>query len=42
MHIRVDDKGFTRAESGAPNAQVCMRSDSDAFFHLLISRLSTP
>jgi purine nucleosidase len=40
MHIRVDDKGFTRAESGAPNAQVCMRSDSDAFFHLLISRLS--
>lgn len=42
MHIRVDDKGFTRAEPGAPNAQVCMHSDSDAFFHLLIGRLVAP
>jgi purine nucleosidase len=39
MHIRVDDKGFTRREVGAPNAQVCMRSDADAFFHLQIGRL---
>jgi inosine-uridine nucleoside N-ribohydrolase len=39
MHIRVDDKGFTRAEVGAPNAQVCMRSDADAFFRLQIRRL---
>lgn len=42
MHIRVDDKGFTRAEPGAPNAQVCMRSDSDAFFRLQIGRLAAP
>ncbi|MHB8500678.1 MAG: nucleoside hydrolase [Candidatus Acidiferrales bacterium] len=42
MHVRVDEKGFTRAEPGAPNAQVCMRSDSDAFFHLLIGRLAAP
>jgi purine nucleosidase len=42
MHIRVDDKGFTRAEPGVPNAQVCMRSDSDAFFRLQIGRLATP
>ena len=42
MHIRVDVKGFTRSEPGAPNAQVCMHSDSDAFFHLLISRLVAP
>ena len=42
MHIRVDDKGFTRQEPGAPNAQVCMHSDPDAFFHLLIGRLSAP
>jgi purine nucleosidase len=42
MHIRVDDKGFTRPEPGAPNAQVCMHSDSDAFFHLLIGRLVAP
>lgn len=42
MHIVVDDKGFTRRESGAPNAQVCMHSDSDAFFNLLLTRLAHP
>ena len=42
MHIVVDDKGFTRQEPGAPNAQVCLHSDSAAFFHLLITRLSAP
>lgn len=40
MHILVDDKGFTRSEPGPPNAQVCLRSDSAAFFHLLITRLA--
>jgi inosine-uridine nucleoside N-ribohydrolase len=39
MHIRVDDKGFTRREPGPPNAQVCMRSDADAFFRLQVGRL---
>ncbi|HEX3987402.1 MAG TPA: nucleoside hydrolase [Acidobacteriaceae bacterium] len=33
MHIDVDDKGFTRVTPGVPNAQVCLHSDSDAFFH---------
>jgi purine nucleosidase len=42
MHIRVDDKGFTRKESGAPNAQVCMHSEADAFFRLQIGRLVAP
>lgn len=42
MHIVVDDKGFTRQEPGAPNAKVCMRSDPNSFFHLLITRLATP
>ena len=42
MHIRVDDKGFTRKESGVPNAQVCMHSDADAFFRLQIGRLVSP
>jgi purine nucleosidase len=42
MHIRVDDKGFTRKESGTPNAQVCMHSDADAFFRLQIGRLVAP
>jgi purine nucleosidase len=39
MHIRVDDKGFTRAEPGAANAQVCLHSDADAFFRFYMKRL---
>jgi purine nucleosidase len=42
MHIRVDEKGFTRREPGPPNAQVCMHSDADAFFRLQIGRLAAP
>ncbi|MGB2624202.1 MAG: nucleoside hydrolase [Candidatus Acidiferrum sp.] len=42
MHIVVDNKGFTRREPGPPNAQVCLHSDSEAFFHLLIPRLAAP
>jgi inosine-uridine nucleoside N-ribohydrolase len=42
MHIRVDEKAFTRAEPGAPNAQVCLDSDSDAFFRFYISRMIAP
>jgi purine nucleosidase len=40
MHIRVDNQGFTRAEPGAPNAQVCLHSDEAAFFHLLLGRFA--
>jgi purine nucleosidase len=39
VHIRVDDKGLTRVESGTPNAQVCLHSDADAFFRFYMSRL---
>ena len=39
MHIIVDEKGFTRAEAGTPNAQVCMNSNPDAFFHFYIPRV---
>jgi inosine-uridine nucleoside N-ribohydrolase len=39
MHIVVDEKGFTRAQAGAPNAQVCMDSNADAFFHFYIPRV---
>src|SRR5712664_2673326 len=42
MHIRVDDKGFTRTESGPPNAQVCLDSSPDAFFRFLLPRLAYP
>jgi purine nucleosidase len=36
MHIEIDDKGFTRPVGGVPNAQVCLDSDSDRFFHFYI------
>jgi inosine-uridine nucleoside N-ribohydrolase len=39
MHIVVDEKGFTREEPGTPNAQVCMDSNPDAFFHFYIPRV---
>ncbi len=68
MHIRVDDKGFTRPDSSPPNAnapnppnasnsphaldppsapapfnaQVCLDSNSDAFFRFLLPRLAAP
>jgi inosine-uridine nucleoside N-ribohydrolase len=42
MRIRVDDKGFTRPEPGPPNAQVCLESNSDAFFRLYMSRVAVP
>jgi purine nucleosidase len=40
LHIIVDDKGFTRAGPGAPNAQVCTDSDPEAFFRFYIRRVS--
>jgi purine nucleosidase len=40
LHIRVDENGFTRAENGAPNAQVCLDSDSEAFFRFFIPRVA--
>jgi purine nucleosidase len=48
MHIRIDDKGFTRPDPGPPsapnppNAQVCLDSNPDAFFRFLLPRLATP
>jgi inosine-uridine nucleoside N-ribohydrolase len=40
MHIDVDDKGLTTQGQGAPNAQVCLRSDETSFLQLLLSRLT--
>src|SRR5258705_500574 len=42
MHIRVDEKGFTRPDAGAPNAQVCLDSNPDAFFRFYLYRLAAP
>jgi purine nucleosidase len=36
MAIQIDDKGFTRTDNGGPNADVCLQSDSDQFFHFYI------
>jgi purine nucleosidase len=36
MRIIVDRKGYTRVAAGAPNVAVCLRSDSDRFFHFYI------
>ncbi len=37
MHIEVDGKGYTRAESGPANAEVCLHSDPEAFFRFYLS-----
>jgi inosine-uridine nucleoside N-ribohydrolase len=39
MRIQVDDAGFTRVESGVPNANVCLHSDADQFFHFYIPQV---
>ncbi len=40
LHIRVDEKGFTRPEPGAPNAQVCLESNPDQFFGFFLPRIA--
>jgi inosine-uridine nucleoside N-ribohydrolase len=42
MRLRVDDQGYTRVETGAPNAQVCLRSSSDQFLEFFIPRIVAP
>ena len=39
MHIVVDDTGITRATDGAPNAQVCLKSDPEAFIRFYLNRV---
>lgn len=39
MHIIVDDKGYTRAEPGPANAQVCLESTLDRFFDFYLHRV---
>jgi inosine-uridine nucleoside N-ribohydrolase len=41
MRLEVDDKGFTRPVEGAPNAQVCFKSDEMGFLDLLLGRITT-
>jgi inosine-uridine nucleoside N-ribohydrolase len=40
MNIRVDDRGMTLRGPGAPNAQVCLKSDPEAFFRFYLGRMA--
>jgi inosine-uridine nucleoside N-ribohydrolase len=40
MRIRVDEKGFTREEPGASNAQVCLESNAEDFFKFYLKRVA--
>jgi inosine-uridine nucleoside N-ribohydrolase len=40
LQIRVDDDGMTRPEQGAPNANVCLRSDAAEFFRFYLGRFA--
>ena len=48
MHIRIDERGFTRPEPGppnapiVPNAQVCLDSNPDSFFRFYLNRVAAP
>ena len=42
LRLRVDEQGSTKVEAGAPNAQVCLRSDSDQFFEFYMPRITAP
>jgi inosine-uridine nucleoside N-ribohydrolase len=40
MNIVVDEKGMTRRGPGAPNAQVCLKSDPEKFFRFFLERVA--
>lgn len=42
LRLRVDEQGSTKIETGAPNAQVCLRSDSNQFLEFYIPRITAP
>jgi inosine-uridine nucleoside N-ribohydrolase len=42
MRIKVDDRGYTRPEQGAPNASVCLVVDENATQRLIIDALAPP
>jgi purine nucleosidase len=40
LRLQVDDKGLTRVVEGQVNAHACLEANGDAFFQLLLPRLS--
>jgi inosine-uridine nucleoside N-ribohydrolase len=41
IRLQIDDKGFTRPVQGAPNAQVCLKSDESGFMTLLLDQITS-
>jgi|SRR5581483_1651414 len=39
LRLEIDDKGYTRPVAGAPNAQVCLKSNFDDFLHFYLGRV---
>jgi purine nucleosidase len=39
LNIRVDEKGSTREDPGAANAQVCLNSNAEDFFRFYLKRV---
>jgi inosine-uridine nucleoside N-ribohydrolase len=40
INILIDEKGMMRRGSGAPNAQVCLKSDPEKFFRFYLGRVA--
>lgn len=40
MRLEVDESGFTRPVEGAPNAEVCLKSDEKGFLAFLLGRIA--
>jgi inosine-uridine nucleoside N-ribohydrolase len=40
MNIQIDDRGMTLRGSGPPNANVCLKSDPEAFFRFYLARVT--
>jgi inosine-uridine nucleoside N-ribohydrolase len=41
LHLTVDEAGNTKETAGAPNAQVCLHSDADAFLQFYVRRVTS-
>ena len=42
LHLTVDVEGFTRPVPGNPNAQVCLKANTEAFYPFVLKRLESP
>jgi inosine-uridine nucleoside N-ribohydrolase len=42
LRLRVDEKGYTRVDSGGPNCEVCLHSDPEKLLDFFMARLAAP